>query len=91
MMWAQIIKVSPQYGALVVYDSSAGYTVTVTALDEKGDFTSRKYYADTKEYEIQGRKKYAAIFPALPPGNYYVSGWGKRVTVFPNMIAEVSP
>jgi hypothetical protein len=88
MMWAQIIKVSPQYGALVVYYHSAGYTIT--ALDEKDNFTDRRYYADTKEYEIQGRKKYAAIFPALPPGNYYV-GWGKTVTVFPNMIAEVSP
>jgi hypothetical protein len=90
MMWAQIIKVSPQYGALVVYYHSAGYTIKVTALDEKDNFTDRRYYADTKEYEIQGRKKYAAIFPALPPGNYYV-GWGKTVTVFPNMIAEVFP
>ena len=88
MMWAQIIKVSPQYGALVVYYHSAGDTITVAALDEKGDFTGREYYADTKEYEIQGRKKYVAIFPALPPGNYYVSH--KIVTVFPNMIAEVS-
>ena len=84
MMWAQII--SHQYGALVVYYHSAGYTIT--ALDEKDNFTDRRDYADTKEYEIQGRKKYVAIFPALPPGNYYVSH--KIVTVFPNMIAEVS-
>ena len=48
MMWAQIIKVSPQYGALVVYGYGAGYTITVTALDEKGRFTGREYYADTK-------------------------------------------
>jgi hypothetical protein len=91
MMWAQIIKVSPQYGALVVYYHRAGYTIKVTALDEKDNFTDRRYYADTKEYEIQGRKKYAAIFSALPPGNYFVSGLVKTVTVFPNMIAEVSP
>ena len=50
MMWAQIIKVSPQYGALVVYYHSAGYTIKVTALDEKDNFTDRRYYADTKEY-----------------------------------------
>jgi len=84
IMWAKIIRVSPQYGALVVYAGYSGRTITIESLDGTG----QEYYADTKAYESNNKTIYAAVFPALPPGNYYIR-YSKKVTVFPGAIAEV--
>jgi len=83
-----------QYGALVIYDSSEGETATIYVLDSQGN-KGQPYYSQVIEHETDdGETVYAAVFPALPPGNYitYEPGYTsfeKRVTVFPGSIAEV--
>lgn len=72
-----------------------GQTATIYQLDSQ-DKRVQPYYAQVTRYETDdGKTVYAAVFPALPPGNYATCepGYtyeGKKVTVFPGSIAQVN-
>jgi hypothetical protein len=93
IVWSRVIQVTPFCGALVVYGSCypVKHQITVRAMNAKEEL-GETYYENLKDYKTDdGKIVRAAIFSALPPGNYMTQpGYGsKKVTVFPGMIAEV--
>ena len=91
IVWSRIIEVSPDYGALVVKRTSfdRGDTVEAKELGDSGNYTGKVFYATVVEYGEPGTPTFAAVFPALAPGNYQVSKPYKTVSVFPGHVAIV--
>jgi hypothetical protein len=90
IVWTRVINVAPESGALVVkvaYKFMVGNEVTVQPLEG-----GNEYYGTVQEYSLEDGSAYAAVFPALPPGNYRAtrSGDYARVTVFAGNVVEVT-
>jgi hypothetical protein len=86
------LGLGPSTGALIVYFSGSaarkvkGKQIQVWLNGE----ASSKVYSSIMDRRINGKKRCAAVFQSLPPGNHQTVEWAyRRFTVYPGQVAEI--